>query len=145
MTTKLRDVRSDSFLYLFFTESYKQGIVSEQLKLANVTPIYKGGKGKDPIDYRPVSITPIIAKIFESIILEDVSNHMEYHSHNAFSARLSEVQIHHHESPRVLGLRHRNRRQLKPSVCNLHRPEKSLRLCTSRLAISKGGALRNTG
>ena len=41
------------------------------LKLGIVTPIYKGG-GKDPLDtnsYRGISLTPVLAKVLESLIL----------------------------------------------------------------------------
>ena len=45
--------------------------VPNSLKLGIVTPIYKGG-GKDPVDtnsYRGITLTPVLAKVFESLIL----------------------------------------------------------------------------
>ena len=46
--------------------------VPESLKLGIVTPIYKGG-GRDPLDtssYRGITLTSVIAKILESLVLE---------------------------------------------------------------------------
>ena len=45
--------------------------VPNSLKLGIVTPIYKGG-GKDPLDtnsYRGITLTPVLAKVLESLIL----------------------------------------------------------------------------
>ena len=46
--------------------------VPESLKLGIVTPIYKGG-GRDPLDtssYQGITLTSVIAKILESLVLE---------------------------------------------------------------------------
>ena len=56
---------------------YEQGLVPTELKQANVSPIFKGGNRKDPSNYRPVSITPIVAKVFESIIYDDLQKFIE--------------------------------------------------------------------
>ena len=45
--------------------------VPDSLKLGIVTPIYKGG-GKDPLDtnsYRGITLTPVLAKVLESLVL----------------------------------------------------------------------------
>ena len=67
-------------LCMFFQELYEQGLVPSELKQANITPIFKSGNKKDPSNYRPVSITPIVAKIFESIIYDDLLKHIEDHN-----------------------------------------------------------------
>ena len=46
-------------------------------KLQNVTPLFKKGSKKDPGNYRPVSLTSVPGKILESIIAEDIINHLE--------------------------------------------------------------------
>ena len=38
------------------------------LKLANVTPIFKRGARTSKNNYRPVSILPILSKLFEPLI-----------------------------------------------------------------------------
>jgi hypothetical protein len=45
--------------------SIVQGIFPDQLKLANVIPIHKGGSKEDANNYRPISILPTLSKIFE--------------------------------------------------------------------------------
>ena len=60
-----------------FQKSYQNSEVPLGLKEANITPIHKGGSKKDPSNYRPISITPIIAKIYESIIYDDLYAHIE--------------------------------------------------------------------
>ena len=45
--------------------------VPESLKVGIVTPLYKGG-GKDPLDrnsYRGITLSPVLAKVLESLIL----------------------------------------------------------------------------
>mgnify|MGYP005987260063 CR=1 FL=1 len=39
--------------------SLKEGLFSEQLKIAKVVPIYKKGELEDPSSYRPISILPV--------------------------------------------------------------------------------------
>ena len=41
---------------------------SSSLKQANITPVFKKGSRNQKENYRPVSILPIISKIFEKIL-----------------------------------------------------------------------------
>ena len=59
-----------------FEKSYKNGDVPLGMKKANITPIHKGGSKKDPNNYRPVSITSVISKVYESIIYEEMYKHI---------------------------------------------------------------------
>lgn len=44
------------------------GIFPENLKLAKVTPIFKSGNKSNPSNYRPISVLPVISKVFERIL-----------------------------------------------------------------------------
>ncbi len=54
-------------LALVFTKSM-EGIVPDDWKEANVTPIFKKGAKSKPENYRPVYVTSVSCKIMESII-----------------------------------------------------------------------------
>ena len=50
--------------------------VPDSLKLEIVTPIYKGS-GKDPLDtnsYQGITLTPVLTKVFESLILDHLQD-----------------------------------------------------------------------
>ena len=47
------------------------------MKLARIVPLYKSGDKTSPGKYRPISLTPIMKKIFESLIYENLVNHVE--------------------------------------------------------------------
>ena len=64
-------------IYSLWCESLKIGIIPGQLKEATITPIYKGdGKGH-PKNYRPVSLTSHIIKIFERIVAKTIVEYLE--------------------------------------------------------------------
>ena len=48
------------------------GYFPDVLKVARVIPLYKTGDESDPGNYRPISILPIISKVFEKLIQENV-------------------------------------------------------------------------
>lgn len=45
--------------------SLEKGIVPDELKIARVVPIFKGGDKKEQTNYRPVSVLPCMSKILE--------------------------------------------------------------------------------
>lgn len=51
--------------------SLRIGVFPHCLKFANVCPIPKCDKPKYPSDYRPISILPILSKIFERVIVNN--------------------------------------------------------------------------
>ncbi|PKU43583.1 rna-directed dna polymerase from mobile element jockey- hypothetical protein [Limosa lapponica baueri] len=58
-------------------KSWRTGEVPEDWRKANVIPVFKKGKKKDPGNYRPVSLTSIPGKMMERLVLAIISKHME--------------------------------------------------------------------
>ena len=67
-------------LALVFTRSLEEGVVPEDWRKANVTPIFKAGSKLSPGNYRPVSLTSIACKVMESIIRDNIVDHLK-HNH----------------------------------------------------------------
>ena len=65
------------FLKIIFDSSFDTGIVPNDWKMANVTPIFKKGDRLKPINYRLISLTSIISKIFEHILPSNIMKHLE--------------------------------------------------------------------
>lgn len=52
------------------------GQFPDTLKIAKVTPIHKSGDKMDPSNYRPISVLPVISKIFEKIMHNRLTEHL---------------------------------------------------------------------
>ena len=59
-------------LSILFQLSYNSGTLPAEWKLANIVPIHKKGSKDDIENYRPISLTCLVMKIFERIIREDL-------------------------------------------------------------------------
>ena len=64
-------------LALIFSKSMEEGVVPEDWRTANVTPIFKKGARTEPENYRPVSLTSIPCKLIESIVKDSLMAHLE--------------------------------------------------------------------
>ena len=63
-----------------FNMSIRTGLFPDCWKTARIVPIPKKGSNTNPGNYRPVSILPILSKVFERIIYTLVSKHLKVHS-----------------------------------------------------------------
>ena len=64
-------------LTVIFNQSLITGIFPDEWKSARVTPLYKNsGKRNEPTNYRPISVIPVVAKVFERIIYEQVYHYL---------------------------------------------------------------------
>lgn len=64
-------------LLKFFSRSYEESRVPILMKSAFVVPLHKSGDRTSTNNYRPVSLTPIIAKVFESLFYDEMVAHIE--------------------------------------------------------------------
>ncbi|GAB0187868.1 probable carboxypeptidase X1 [Grus japonensis] len=64
-------------LSIIFERSWRTGEVPEDWRKANVTPVFKKGKKKDPGNYRPVGLTSIPGKVMEQLILGVINEYVE--------------------------------------------------------------------
>ena len=55
-----------------FKISYNVGIIPDEWKCANVVPVHKKGSKSNVENYRPISLTCLIMKVFEHIIRDDL-------------------------------------------------------------------------
>ena len=70
-------------------QSIDQGIFPDGLKTANVIPIFKKGDQSNLNNYRPISLLPVISKIFEKVLNEQLTRIIDngYIDENQFGFR----------------------------------------------------------
>ena len=61
-----------------FNNSMLKGKIPQSWKNAKVTPIFKAGDPTDVSNYRPISVIPVIMKVFERIVRNQLSTYLNY-------------------------------------------------------------------
>merc|ERR1712121_244762 len=64
-------------LALMLRKSIDEGKIPDIFKLAYLTPIHKGDSRQKPEQYRPVSLTSHVMKVFERVIKTKIIEHLE--------------------------------------------------------------------
>ena len=69
-TKHLKLINKDlsKYLTLIVNQSLNSGNFPDKLKIVKVTPIYKKGDKQIITNYRPISVLPVIFKIFDLVI-----------------------------------------------------------------------------
>ena len=70
------EIISEYLLHLF-RKCFELKTIPSAWKLANVTPVFKKGNRTDPSNYRPISLTSVLCKLFEHIITSNLATHLE--------------------------------------------------------------------
>jgi hypothetical protein len=65
------------YLLLIFNKCFQHQDIPKTWKSANVTPVFKKGNRSDPANYRPISLTSILCKMFEHIITSNLATFLE--------------------------------------------------------------------
>ena len=60
-----------------FNESFALEVFPDYMKLAMITPIFKGGSKLDVSNYRPVSVLPIISKVLQKLMLTRLTKYLD--------------------------------------------------------------------
>lgn len=55
----------------------REGFYPDQLKMSRVCPVYKKGAKDEQQNYRPISIIPILSKLFEILVFDQISSFFE--------------------------------------------------------------------
>ena len=63
-------------LHRLFNETITKGVFPNNLKLADVTPVFKKDDPFDKKNYRPVSVLPTISKIYEKLMQKQINNYI---------------------------------------------------------------------
>ncbi len=76
-------------LKTLFSLSLRQGSVPADWKADNITPIFKKGDRNTPGNSRPLSLTSVVCKMFESIIIDKIVSYLERDSQHGFRNKRS--------------------------------------------------------
>ena len=63
-----------------FQLSLNTRVVPADWKTANVVPIFKKGDRSKPANYRPVSLTSVVSKMLEHIVVSNIMRHLDSHN-----------------------------------------------------------------
>ena len=80
MSQKLLKILSPAIsetLSNIFNESFALPVFPDHIKLAMITPIFKGGSKLDVSNYRPVLVLPAISKVLEKLMLTRLTKHLD--------------------------------------------------------------------
>ena len=72
---KLISNEISSSITLIINQTLTTGIFPDKLKIAKVVPIFKKDSKKEFQNYRPISVLPVISKIFESVIHDQLNEY----------------------------------------------------------------------
>ena len=64
-------------LFLLWKHSFESGTINQSYRSQLIAPIFKGGSKLDPANYRPVSLTSHIIKIFERVLQSKIVQYLE--------------------------------------------------------------------
>ena len=59
-------------LSILFNLSYNTGYIPQEWKLANVVPVHKKDNKNEVTNYRPISLTSLVMKVFERILYDEL-------------------------------------------------------------------------
>ena len=63
-------------LTAIFTKSIITGIYPTEWKMARVTPVFKKGEKSDLNNYRPISVIPVVSKVFEKTVYDQLYQYL---------------------------------------------------------------------
>ena len=75
---------SAQFVHKIFNESVETGVCPDNLKLANITPVFRKKDPLNKINYRPVNVLPSASTIFEKLLQHQLVKYIEIISHLIF-------------------------------------------------------------
>src|SRR5207245_2100737 len=67
-------------LSILFNRIFLTGELPDDWKCVHVRPIFKKGCSSDPNNYRPISLTSVVCKIFESVIKNQLLSYLNTYS-----------------------------------------------------------------
>ena len=62
---------------MLFNKCFEEANFPKSFKIASITPLHEEGDKSRPENYRPISLLPIIGKIFEFLIFDRLKNYIE--------------------------------------------------------------------
>ena len=92
------DTLAPVFTFIF-NQSVRMSALPDDWRKADVVPIYKKGKKTQASNYRPVSLTCVVCKLLEHIIVSHIHSHLEKYDilsdlqHGFRSRRSCETQL----------------------------------------------------
>ena len=70
-------------LCCLFNKSLNTGTLPDEWKLANVVPVHKKGNAEYTENYRPISLLPIVSKVLERCVLNNIKCHLHQLVHSS--------------------------------------------------------------